>query len=70
MIYPNAVQLAYERHERPLEQRLADQTAAINDPHALATAFMDFVRGDPLSEAEGEIVAAALHTFATAEEVQ
>jgi DNA repair protein SbcD/Mre11 len=70
MIYPNAVQLAYERNERPLEQRLADQTAAINDPHALATAFLDFVRGDPLSEAEGEIVAAALHTFATAEEVQ
>ena len=70
MLYPNAVQLSYERSERPLEQRLADQTAAINDPHALATAFMDFVRGDPLSEAEGEIVAAALHTFATAEEVQ
>ena len=70
MIYPNAVQLSYERNERPLEQRLADQTAAINDPHALATAFMDFVRGDPLSTAEGEIVAAALHTFATTEEVQ
>ncbi len=70
MIYPNAVQLAYERNERPLEQRLSDQTAAINDPHALATAFMDFVRDDPLSEAEGEIVAAALHTFATTEEVQ
>lgn len=70
MIYPNAVQLSYERNERPLEQRLTEQTAAINDPHALATAFMDFVRGDPLSESEGEIVAAALHTFAITEEVQ
>lgn len=70
VIYPNAVQLSYERNERPLEQRLTEQTAAINDPHALATAFMDFVRGDPLSESEGEILAAALHTFAITEEVQ
>ncbi|PAL21810.1 exonuclease SbcCD subunit D [Sphingopyxis sp. GW247-27LB] len=70
VFYPNAVQLTYERNERPVEQRLAEQRAAIDDPHTLAATFMDFVRGDALSEAEGKIVATALHTFATAEEGQ
>lgn len=68
--YPNAVQLTYERNERPVEQRLAEQRAAIDDPHTLAATFMNLVRGEALSEAEGEIVATALHTFATAEEDQ
>jgi DNA repair protein SbcD/Mre11 len=68
--YPNAVQLTYERNERPVEQRLAEQRAAIDDPHTLAATFMDFVRGNSLSEAEGDIVATALHTFATMEEGQ
>jgi len=66
--YPNAVQLTYERNERPVEQRLAEQRAAIDDPQTLAAAFVNFVRGDALSDAEGEIVATALHTFATLEE--
>jgi exonuclease SbcD len=70
VFYPNAVQLTYERNERPVEQRLAEQRAAIDDPQTLAATFMDIVRGDALSEAEGEIVATALHTFATAEEGQ
>ena len=68
--YPNAVQLTYERNERPVEQRLAEQRSAIDDPHTLASTFLDFVRGDPLSEAENGIVASALHSFATAEEDQ
>lgn len=65
--YPNAVQLAYERNERPVAQRLDEQRAAIDDPHALASTFLDIVRGDPLSEAEAGIVASALNGFATAE---
>lgn len=68
--YPNAVQLTYERNERPVEQRLAEQRAAIDDPNTLVATFMDFVRGDALSKAEGDIVAAALHSFATMEEGQ
>lgn len=66
-LYPNAVQLAYERNERPVAQRLEEQRAAIDDPHALASTFLDIVRGDPLSEAESGIVASALNAFATTE---
>ena len=65
--YPNAVQLAYERNERPVAQRLEEQRAAIDDPHALSSTFLDIVRGDPLSEAEAGIVASALRAFATTE---
>ncbi len=67
-VYPNAVQLAYERGERPVAQRLEEQRAAIDDPHALASTFLGFIRGEPLSEAEGQIVASALRSFETMEE--
>jgi exonuclease SbcD len=66
-LFPNAVQLAYERNERPVAQRLEEQRAAIDDPHTLASTFLDIVRGDPLTEAEADIVASALNAFATAE---
>jgi exonuclease SbcD len=66
--YPNAVQLSYERNERPVELRLEEQRAAIDDPQALSSAFLDFIRGEPLSEAEGQIVASALQSFASMEE--
>jgi len=66
-LYPNAVQLAYERNERPLAQRLEEQRAAIDDPHALSSTFLEIVRGDPMSEAEAGIVASALSALATTE---
>lgn len=66
--YPNAVQLSYERNERPVELRLEEQRAAIDDPQTLSSAFLEFIRGEPLSEAEGHIVASALQSFATMEE--
>jgi len=69
-VYPNAVQLAYERSERPVAQRLEEQRAAIDDPHALSSTFLDFVRGEPLTEAEGQIVASAIRAFETTEEGQ
>jgi exonuclease SbcD len=65
--YPNAVQLSYERNERPVEQRLEEQRAAIDDPQTLSSAFLEFVRSEPLSDAERQIVAAALRSFATLE---
>ena len=68
--YPNAVQLSYERNERPVAQRLEEQRAAIDDPQTLSSAFLEFVRGEALSEAEDQIVAAALRSFATLEEDQ
>ena len=67
-VYPNAVQLAYERNERPVELRLEEQRAAIDDPQTLSSAFLEFIRGEPLSDAEGQIVACALQSFATMEE--
>lgn len=67
-VYPNAVQLAYERNERPVELRLEEQCAAIDDPQTLSSAFLEFIRGEPLSEAEGQIVASTLQSFATMEE--
>ena len=66
--YPNAVQLSYERNERPVELRLEEQRAATDDPHTLSSAFLEFIRGEPLSEAEAQIVASALQSFATMEE--
>lgn len=66
--YPNAVQLSYERNERPVAQRLEEQRAAIDDPQTLSSAFLEFIRGEPLSDAEGQIVASALRSFATMEE--
>ena len=66
--YPNAVQLSYERNERPVELRLEEQRAAIDDPQTLSSAFLEFIRGEPLSEAEGQIVASTLQSFATMEE--
>lgn len=68
--YPNAVQLSYERNERPVAERLEEQRAAIDDPQTLSSAFLEFIRGEPLSEAEGQIVASALRSFATLEEGQ
>ena len=66
-LYPNAVQLAYERNERPLAQRLEEQRAAIDDPYTLSSTFLEIVRGDPMSEAETGIVASALNALATTE---
>lgn len=67
-VYPNAVQLAYERNERPVELRLEEQRAAIDDPQTLSSAFLELIRGEPLSETEGQIVASALRSFASMEE--
>lgn len=54
--YPNAVQLTYERDERPIEVKMAERQSAIDDPRSLAADFIAFVRGDAMSEAEGAIV--------------
>lgn len=66
--YPNAVQLAYERNERPVAQRLDEQRAAIEDPKTLASTFLEIVRGDALSDTETAIVAAAIQTVEATEE--
>lgn len=66
--YPNAVQLSYGQNERPVAQHFEEQRAAIDDPQTLSSAFLEFVRGESLSDAEGQIVASALRSFAAMEE--
>lgn len=66
--YPNAVQLAYQRNEGPRELRLAEQQMVIDEPTKLTANFMDFVRGDPLSDVEVGIVDNALLALAAAED--
>lgn len=66
--YPNAVQLAYQRNEGPRKLRLAEQQMVIDEPAKLTANFMDFVRGDPLSDAEVGIVVNALVAVAAAQD--
>jgi exonuclease SbcD len=62
-LYPNAVQLAYERQTRSLEQGLSEGRAVIDAPDVLVSDFVAFVREDPLSEAECALVADVLGTL-------
>lgn len=68
--YPNAIQLTYERNEQPLTLRLEEQRTAIDDPQTLASAFLELVRGDALSDPESRIVVAALHALEAIEDGQ
>lgn len=56
-LYPNAVQLSYERSIRPIEERLSEGRAAIDDPETLTANFLGFVRDEPASDAETALVA-------------
>jgi DNA repair protein SbcD/Mre11 len=58
--YPNAVQLTYQRNEKPREMRKANQQMIKDDPAKLTASFIDYVRNDPLSELETTIVEKAL----------
>lgn len=62
-IYPNAVQLAYER-ERRLSEPRADLERASNTPQRIVADFIGFVRENPLSEEEAALVEAQLGKLA------
>jgi exonuclease SbcD len=61
VLYPNAVQLSYERAERTLEEKLGEGRAAIDDPETLVSDFIEFVRGEPAAEVDTQLVSALIH---------
>lgn len=65
-LYPNAVQLAYERNATPGEQRLREGRAALERPQEVIANFVGFVREQEISEAERALVESALGDIAVA----
>lgn len=59
-LYPNAVQLAYERDLSTDEQRLRDGRAALESPKEMIAQFVGFVREKGITEAESALVAEKL----------
>ena len=59
-LYPNAVQLAYERNATSGEQRLRDGRASLERPQEVIANFVGFVREQEISEAERGLVDTAL----------
>jgi exonuclease SbcD len=55
-LYPNAVQLSYERTERTLEEKLGEGRAAIDAPENLVSDFLEFVRGEVPDEGDTLLV--------------
>jgi exonuclease SbcD len=68
-LYPNAVQLAYERDLSTGEQRLRDGRAALESPNEMIAQFVGFVREKGITEAESALVAEKLAALAPAGEV-
>ena len=61
VLYPNAVQLSYERAERTLEEKLGEGRAAIDDPETLVSDFIEFVRGEAPAEIDTQLVNTLIH---------
>lgn len=62
-IYPNAVQLGYERERRPADARQEAQGAA-ETPRQIVSDFLGFVRDEPLSDSEALLVETELAALA------
>lgn len=59
-LYPNAVQLTYERNGVPGEERLREGRAALERPQEVIADFVNFARGREIDEAERALVDARL----------
>lgn len=68
-LYPNAVQLAYERNASGGEQRLRDGRAALERPQEVIANFVGFVRETEITDAESALVDTALGDLAVTGEV-
>lgn len=68
VLYPNAVQLTYERDGAPTTQSLREGRAALDEPHKVIANFIEFVRENPMSEAEGHLVEEAIADLSVAGE--
>lgn len=67
-LYPNAVQLSYERSVTTGEQRLREGRTALDQPRHVIDNFLGAVRDRPISEAEGALVDMTLGDLAVAGE--
>ena len=68
-VYPNACQLSYERHERAPELKaMTASTARLSDPIDLIGDFVRHVRGEGPTEAETDVLTAALAALKAAED--
>ena len=67
-LYPNAVQLSYERNASTGEQRLRDGRAALERPQEVIADFVGFVRETEITEAERALVDIALGDLVVAGE--
>ena len=70
-VFPNACELVYERDERAPEiKSLGGRTLAVANPIEVIGDFLEHVRDDRLSEAELEVVAAALSRLRETEDAE
>lgn len=63
-VYPNAVQLSYERNAAPTATSLSEGAAALDQPRQVIEKFIRFIREDPISNAEGLLVDEAIAELA------
>jgi exonuclease SbcD len=63
-LYPNAVQLSYERDDRPQNRQLAEGRAALDQPREVIANFVRFVRETPITDAEKALVDEAVADLA------
>ena len=70
-VYPNACQLSYERHERAPELKaMTASTARLSDPIDLIGDFIQHVRGEGPTEAEIDVLTAALAALKASEDAE
>ena len=70
-VFPNACELTYARAERaPEVKALGTARLAVASPTEIAGDFLQMVRGEALSEAEGAVLAAALGRIADRESAE
>ncbi len=67
-VYPNAVQLAYDRNGVPGEERMRQGRAALERPQEVIADFVNFARGREIDEKEHALVDAALGDLVVVED--
>jgi exonuclease SbcD len=67
-IYPNAVQLSYEWDTAVLGSTTFEEETSFQSPAEVVAGFLEQVRGDPMNDTEGTLVAAVLQELAVEEE--
>ena len=66
-VYPNAVQLTYERDTPQGDVDASPETPSLDTPHQLIARFLSDVRGEAITENEETLVATAITALETAD---